>query len=125
MPQKLRSKIVLECQSSGSDVVEAAQEGLVLAMIEQLEKNAFLKDEHASESLIGQEGTTCIDNVDVPIHFLNDVKDFQALNEELMNQSLMTTRRLEEEWPHKPRLWLTKLELWLNKPKPWLRKPRP
>ena len=90
---KLRSKIILESQSLGSNAVEAAQEGLVPVMIEQLEKNAanFLQEEHASDSLIGQEGKTCIGNVDVPIHFLNAIKDFQALIKELMNQSLMTT----------------------------------
>ena len=40
MPPKLRSKVVLESQDLGYDVVEAIQEGLVSSMVEQLEKNA-------------------------------------------------------------------------------------
>ena len=39
MPQKLRSKTILESQDSVSDVVEASQEGLVPAMVEQFKRN--------------------------------------------------------------------------------------
>ena len=31
------------------------------------------------------EGTTSIGNIDVPIHFPNDIEDFQVLIEELKN----------------------------------------
>ena len=52
IPQKLRSKIILESQNIGYDVVEATQEVLVLAMVEQLEKNeaSFLQEEHALDN---------------------------------------------------------------------------
>ena len=67
-------------------------------MVEQLEKNAasLLQEEHTSDNPIGQEGTTCIGNADVTIHFPNVIEEFQALIEEMRNQSLMTTQRLEE-----------------------------
>ena len=54
-------------------------------MVEQLEKNAtsFLQEEHASNNLTRQEAN--IGNVDVPIHFPNVIKEFQALIEELNN----------------------------------------
>ena len=63
MTSKLRSKIVLESQDSGFEVVEAAHEGLVPAIKEQLEKNvaSFLQEEHALDNVEG----TC--NIDVPI----------------------------------------------------------
>ena len=66
-------------------------------MVEQLEKNAtsFLQEEHGSDIPIGQEGTTSICNVDVPINFPNDIEEFKALIGEMKNQSLMITQRLE------------------------------
>ena len=49
MPQKLRSKTILESQDSVSDAVKVAQEGLVPAMVEQFERNTidFLQGEFA------------------------------------------------------------------------------
>ena len=60
MPPKFRTKIILESQGSRSNVVEASQEGLVLAMKEQLEKNttSFLQEEHSSNNPIEQEAGT-------------------------------------------------------------------
>ena len=83
MPQKLRNKIILESQDSGSDAAEVAQEGLVQTMVEQLERNAanFLQEGYASDNPIGQEAD--IGNVDVPIHFPNVIEKFQALIKEL------------------------------------------
>ena len=77
----------MESQGLEFDVAEAAQEGLVLAMVEQLEKNttSFLQEEHASDSSIGQEGTPSMGNVNVLIHFPNVIEEFQSLIEELKN----------------------------------------
>ena len=82
MPPKLRCKIILESQDLGSDAAKAAQEGLVLAMVEQLERNVanFLQEEYASDSPIGQEAG--IGNVDVDTHVFN-VVEFQALIDDL------------------------------------------
>ena len=93
MPLKLRSKIVYGIQGSIFDVVRAEHEGLVLAMVEQLEKNvaSLLQEEHTSNNPIRQEWIQDIGNADVPIHFLNPIEEFQALIEEMRNQSLMTT----------------------------------
>ena len=67
-------------------------------MVEQLEENAtsFLQEQHASYSLTRQEGSACIGNVDAPIHFPNAIREFQALIEELKNQSVMIAQRLDE-----------------------------
>ena len=91
IPPKLRNKIILESHDPRFDVAEAAHEGLVLAMVEQLERNAvnFLQEEYASDSPIEQE--VGIGNVDVPINFPNAIKQFQALIEELKNHKSMTT----------------------------------
>ena len=53
MPPKLRSKTILEPQDSVYDIVETAQEGLILAMVEQFERNTtyFLQGEFASDNL--------------------------------------------------------------------------
>ena len=52
MPQKLRSKTILESQDLVYDAVEATQEGLILAMVEQFERNTidFLQGEFASDN---------------------------------------------------------------------------
>ena len=78
MPSKLRSKIILQSEGSRSNVIEASHEGLIPAMIEQLEKNAasFHQEERASDSLIGQEGTTFIGNVNVTFDFPNVIEEF-------------------------------------------------
>ena len=96
MPPKLRSEIILESQGSGSDVVEAEHEIRVPTIVEQLEKNAanFLQEKFASNNPIGQEAG--IGNIDVPIHFLNAIKKFKALIEELNNQNLVTTHVLKK-----------------------------
>ena len=54
-------------------------------MVEQPERNAanFLKEEYASDSLIGQEAD--IGNVDIPINFPYSIEKFQALIEEMKN----------------------------------------
>ena len=56
MPPNLRSKIILESQDLVYDVVEATQEVLVPAMVEQFERNTvnFLQEEYASDNLFGQ-----------------------------------------------------------------------
>ena len=56
MPPNLRSKIILESPDLVYDVVEATQEVLVLAMVEQFERNTvnFLQEEYASDNLFGQ-----------------------------------------------------------------------
>ena len=41
MPPKLRSKTILESQDPVSDVAEVAQEGLVPAMVERVERNTI------------------------------------------------------------------------------------
>ena len=41
MPQKLRIKTVLDSQDPVSDATEVAHEGLVLAMVEQFERNTI------------------------------------------------------------------------------------
>ena len=92
----MRSKIVSEFQDSRFDVVEATQEGLILAMVEQLKKNKinFLQEEYASDSPTRQEAD--IGNVDAPIHFPNVIEKFQALIEELKNHNLVATQHFEE-----------------------------
>ena len=67
-------------------------------MVEKLEKNivSFHREAHALDNPTGQKGIVGIGNVDVPIHFPNITVEFQDLIEEMKNQSLMTTRRLEE-----------------------------
>ena len=86
MPPELRCKIILESQDSGSDTAEVAQEGLVLPMVEQLDRNAtnFLQDEYASDNSIRQEAG--IGNVDS--HVPNAVK-FQALIDELKKHNTL------------------------------------
>ena len=66
MPPKFWSKISIKSQDSRFDVVEATQERVVPAMVEQ--RN----------------------------YFSNKFYDFRALIEEMINQSLMTTRCFEE-----------------------------
>ena len=87
MPSKLRSKIILESQGSRFDVIETVEEGTVLSMLEQLEKDLAsrqpIQNEDVSDNPIGQEGVGCTCNIDVPIHFSNSNCDFQALIEEL------------------------------------------
>ena len=83
MSLKLRSKTILESQDSVSDVAEAAQEGLVLAMVEQFKRNItdFLQGEFASDNSFRQEAY--IGNMyDDDIHVLNAV-EFQAMIENL------------------------------------------
>ena len=65
MPPKFWSKIVVESQDSGFDVAEVEYEEIVLAMLEQIERNLL------NPQL-----------VDLPIHFANTFDDFQALIEE-------------------------------------------
>ena len=80
MPQKLRSKIVLESHGLGFDVAEASQEGTVPTMVEQLEKILTsplpVQDEDVSDNPTGQGGVGGTSNVDVPIHLANTTDDF-------------------------------------------------
>ena len=124
MPPKLRSKIIFESQDSGFDAIEAAHEGLVPAIVEQLEKNlaSFLQEEHASDSPNRQEAV--IGNVDVPIHFPNAIDEFQVLIEELKNHILMTTQCLEERMAIQTKAMANKVKEMVEKLKPWLIKPR-
>ena len=57
MPQKLRSKTILESQDSISNVVEAAHEEFIPAKVEQFEKNTadFLQEEFASKAHSGKK----------------------------------------------------------------------
>ena len=66
-------------------------------MVEQLEKNAtsFLQEEHSSNSPTGQKAD--IGNINVPILFANTIGDFHAVIEELKNQSLIISQRLEAQ----------------------------
>ena len=65
MPPMFWSKIFVESQDSRYDVVEAAKEGIVPAMVEQKNK------------------------------FFSKFDDFQALIEELKNKSLMAIKHFE------------------------------
>ena len=95
MPLKLRSKIILESYDSVSDAIKAAHEGLVRAMVEQLEKNAanFLQEEYASNSPIEQEEG--IGNVDVDTHVLN-VVEFQVLINKLKKHNTLAAQHFDE-----------------------------
>ena len=76
MPQKLRIKTILESQDLVYDVIEASQEGFVLATVEQFKRNTtnFLQEEFASENLFEQEvGIGNINNDDI---YVPNVVDF-------------------------------------------------
>ena len=59
MPPKLKSKIVVESQGLGSDIVETVQKGIVSAMVKQMERNLanpqIIQDDDVSNNPIGQE----------------------------------------------------------------------
>ena len=67
MPSNFWSKIFVESQDSGSDVVEVAYEEIVLAMVEKIERN----------------------------NLFNKFDDFQVLIEELKKQSLVAIQHFE------------------------------
>ena len=67
MPSNFWSKIFVESQDSGSDVVEVAYEEIVLAMVEQIERN----------------------------NLFNKFDDFQVLIEELKKRSLVAIQHFE------------------------------
>ena len=83
MPPKLRSKTILESQYSVFDVVETAQEGFVLAMVEQFEKKTtnFLQEEFASDTPFGKEAGT--GNINDDDTYIPNVVEFQAMIENL------------------------------------------
>ena len=68
MPSNFWSKIFVESQDSGSDVAKVAQEKIVPTMVDQIKRNKFS----------------------------NAFDYFQALIEELKNQGLTISQRLEE-----------------------------
>ena len=97
MPPKLRSKTILESQDSVSDAAKAAQEGLVLAMVEQFERNTtdFLQGEFASNSPFGQEADIGIiddDDIHVP-----NVVECQAMIENLQRLNVLAGQHFDEK----------------------------
>ena len=76
------SKIFVKSQDSGFDAVEAAQEGIVPAMVDQIERK----------------------------HFSNTFDDFQALIEELKNQSLISSQLLEAQMTKQAKAMVEKLK---------------
>ena len=83
MSPKLRSKTVLESHDSVSDVAEAAQEGLVPAMVEQFERKTtyFLYGEFALDNPFEQEAD--ISNIDDDDIHIPNVVEFQAMIQNL------------------------------------------
>ena len=114
----------MESQDSRSDAVEAAHEGLVLAMVEQLERNAtnFHQEEYALDNPIGLEAS--ISNVDVDTDVPN-VVEFQVWIGELKNIIHWLHNVSMKEWLHNLRLKLNKSNFWLRKLKSCLNMPKP
>ena len=85
MPPKLSSKTTVESMDSGFDVAKAAQEGRVPALLEQIENlmNSSEKQQvNPSNNPFEQVEGRGIGNVDVPILFSINSKEFQALMQE-------------------------------------------
>ena len=96
MPPKLRSKTIYESQYSVSDVVEAAHEGFILAMVEQFEKNTtnILQEEFASNNPFKQKasiGTINDDDTHIP-----NVVEFQVIIENLHRLNTLVRQRFVE-----------------------------
>ena len=82
MQPKLRSKTIVESLDSGSNTVEVAREGRVLALVEHIENlmNSPVRQQgNPSNSPIEQVEGRGASNVDVPILFFNNSNKFQAL----------------------------------------------
>ena len=79
MPLELRSKATLESSNSGSDAVEAAQEGRVLALVEHIENlmNSPVQQQgNPSNNPVKQVEGKGAGNVDVPILFFLNSNEF-------------------------------------------------
>ena len=79
MPSKLRSKTTIESSDSGSDVVEVAHEGRVLALVEQIENlmNSLARQHgNPSNNPIKQVEGRGAGNVDMPVLFSNNSNEF-------------------------------------------------
>ena len=81
MPPKLRSKAIVESLDSGSKVVEAAHEGRVPALVEQIENlmNSLVRQQgNPSNNSIEQVEGRGVGNVNVPILFFNNFNEFSG-----------------------------------------------
>ena len=99
MPPKLRSKIIVESSDLGSDAIEAAQEGRVPALVEQIENlmNSLVRQQgNPCNSLIEQVEGRGAGNVDVPILFSNNSNEFQAFMQEIKSHRVVMTAIMEE-----------------------------
>ena len=79
MPPKLRSKTTIESLDLGSDAIEAAHEGRVTDLVEQIENlmNSPIRQQgNPSNNLIKQVEGRGAGNVDVPIFFSNNFNEF-------------------------------------------------
>ena len=79
MPQELRSKTTIESLDSGYDATEVAQEGRVLALVEQIENLMNLpvqQQRNPSNNPIEQVEGRGAGNVDMPILFYNSSNEF-------------------------------------------------
>ena len=79
MPLKLRSKTTIESSDSGFDAAEAAQEGRVLALVEQIENlltSLVRMQGNPSKNPIEQVRVRGADNVDVLILFSINSNEF-------------------------------------------------
>ena len=99
MPLKLRSKTTVESPDSGSNIVEAAQEGRVLALVEQIENlmNSLVQQPmNPSNNPIEKVEGKGVGNVDVAILFSLNSNEFQAHMQELKSQRVIMTGFMEE-----------------------------
>ena len=99
MPQKLRSKTIAESPDLGFDVAEAAYEGRVLALVEQIENlmNSPVQQQgNPSNNPIEQVEGRGAGNIEVPILFSNNFNEFQAFMQELKSHRLIMTAFMEE-----------------------------
>ena len=79
MPPELRSKATLEFSNSGSDAVEAAQEGRFLALVEHIKNlmNSPMQQQgNPSNNPVKQVEGKGAGNVDVPILFSLNSNEF-------------------------------------------------
>ena len=81
MLSKLRSKTIVVSLNSRSDAAEAALEGRVLALVEQIQKlmNSQVRQQgNPSNNPVEQVEGRGVSNVDVSILFSNNFNEFQA-----------------------------------------------
>ena len=85
MPPKLRSKTTIESPNFGFYATEAAHEGRVSALVEQIENlmNSLMRRQgNPSNNPIEQVEGRGAGNMDMPIIFSNNSNEFQALMKE-------------------------------------------